>query len=97
MSKTEKQIVKQAIINEAALREQQIYALSVCSNHVHVVCEYIQEPISKIVAYFKKTARLSLKSTGRGGKVWTRGYDKRFCFDETALKEKIKYVKDHEE
>jgi REP element-mobilizing transposase RayT len=97
LSKTEKQIVRQAIIKEAALQGQQIYALSVCSNHVHVVCEYIQEPISKIVAYYKKAARLSLKSAGRAGKVWTRGYDKRFCFDRTTLKQKIKYVQDHEE
>ena len=29
--------------------------------------------------------------------TWTRGYDKRFCFDRTALKQKIKYVQDHDE
>jgi len=97
LSKTEKQIVRQAIIKEAALHGQQIYALSVCSNHVHVVAGYIEKPISKIVAYYKKAARLALKSTGRTGKVWTRGYGKRFCFDRTTLKQEIKYVVDHEE
>ena len=96
LSKTEKQIVRQAVIKEAALHGQQIYALSVCSNHVHLVAGYIEKPISKIVAYYKKAARLALKSKGRGGKVCTRGYDKRFCFDDMALKQKIKYVQDHD-
>jgi len=96
LSKTEKQIVKQAIIEEAALQGQKIYAISVCSNHVHLLAGYIEKPISKIVAYYKKAARLALKSKGRTGKVWTRGYDKRFCFDQTVLNQKIKYVRDHE-
>jgi REP element-mobilizing transposase RayT len=97
LSTTEKQIVKHAIIKEAALQGQKIYALSVCSNHVHIVAGYIEKPISKIVAYYKKAARLALKTAGRGGKVWTRGYDKRFCFDQRTLKQKIKYVQDHDE
>ncbi|HIJ71182.1 MAG TPA: hypothetical protein HPP87_07440 [Planctomycetes bacterium] len=96
LSKPEKQIVKQAIIKEASLQEQKIYAMSVCSNHVHLVAEYIEKPVRKIVAYYKKAARLALKTTGRTGKVWTRGYDKRFCFDQTTLRQKIKYVQDHE-
>jgi len=96
LSKTEQQIVQNAIIKEAVLQGQDIYALSVRSNHVHVVAGYIQKPISKIVAYYKKAARLALKTTGRTGKVWTRGYDKRFCFDQTILQQKIKYVQDHD-
>ena len=96
LSKDEKQIAKQAIIKEATLHGQQIYAITVCSNHVHVVAGYIEKPISKIVAYYKKSARLALKTAGRTGKVWTRGYDKRFCFDDTTLKQKIKYVEDHD-
>jgi REP element-mobilizing transposase RayT len=97
LSKDEKQIAKQATIKEATLHGQQIYALSVCSNHVHVVAGYIEKPMSKIVAYYKKAARLALKSKGRTGKVWTRGYDKRFCFDDMVLNQKIKYVQGHEE
>ena len=34
-------------------------------------------------------------NVGIEGKVWTRGYDVRFCFDEEALKQKIDYVQRH--
>ena len=94
LSKAEQKTVHKAILQEASLQNQDVYALSVQSNHVHIVAGYVPESISKIVAYYKKAARLALKSAGRTGKVWTRGYDKRFCFDQTILKQKIKYVQD---
>jgi REP element-mobilizing transposase RayT len=95
LSRNQQQIVRKAIIEEAELQKQRIYALSVQSNHIHIVAEYTPQPISNMVAYYKKSARLALKTTGHNGKVWTRGYDTRFCFDRTALKQRIKYVQDH--
>ncbi len=92
LSKTQQQLVKEAIMKEAKLQSQRIYALAVQSNHVHIVAEFIQLPIAKIVAYYKKAGRLALKALGYTGKLWTRGYDKRFCFDEESLKRRIKYV-----
>ncbi len=92
LSKTQQQFVRKAIAEHARLQGQLIYALSVQSNHVHIVAEYIPLPISKVVAYYKNAARLALKSTGHNGKLWTRGYDKRFCFDEESLRRRIKYV-----
>ena len=95
LSRNQQQVVRKAITEEAELQDQRIYALSVQSNHVHIVAEYIRQPISKIVAYYKKSARLALKATGHSGKIWTKGYDKRFCFDRAALEQRIKYVQDH--
>jgi len=77
LSKIQQQIVREAIIKEAQKQGQQIFALSVNSTHVHIVAENISQPISKIVAYYKKAARLALKSIGHKGKFWTKGYDKR--------------------
>ena len=82
LSKAQRKAVKEAISKQAKLQNQHIYALSVQSNHVHIVAEYIPLPISKVVAYYKKAGRLALKVLGYNGKLWTRGYDKRFCFDE---------------
>jgi REP element-mobilizing transposase RayT len=96
LSKNQQQLVRKAIIGEAALQGQRIYALAVQSNHVHIVAEYIRQPISRIVAYYKKAARLALKATNHYGKLWTRGYDKRFCFDWATLEQRIKYVQDHD-
>jgi REP element-mobilizing transposase RayT len=95
LSRNQQQIVRKAVIEEAELQYQRIYALSVQSNHVHIVAEYTLQPISKIVAYYKKAARLALKTSVHNGKLWTKGYDKRFCFDRTALEQRIKYVQDH--
>ena len=95
LSRNQQQVVRKAITGESKLHDQRIYSLSVQSNHVHIVAEYTRQPISKIVAYYKKSARLALKAAGHNGKLWTKGYDKRFCFDRTALEQRIKYVQDH--
>ena len=95
LSRNQQQVVRKAIAEEAELQNQHIYALSVQSNHVHIVVEYTMQPISKIVAYYKKSARLALKASGHNSKLWTKGYDKRFCFDRAALEQRIKNVQDH--
>jgi REP element-mobilizing transposase RayT len=95
LSADQRQIVREAIVREAASRGQHIYALAVRSNHVHLIIEYSHVPIGAIVAYYKKAGRLALKAADHSGKLWTRGYDKRYCFDSSTLKQRIKYVQDH--
>ncbi|PKL50375.1 MAG: hypothetical protein CVV39_01590 [Planctomycetes bacterium HGW-Planctomycetes-1] len=95
LSKPQREIVRQAITKQAELLKQQIYALAVKSNHIHVVAEYVPQPIAKIVAYYKSAARLALKTVGCDGKVWTAGCDKRFCFDKETLERRIRYVQNH--
>ncbi len=92
LSKNQRRLVRQAIAKEAASQEQHIYALAVRPTHVHIVSQYIPQPISKIVAYYKKAARFALKAAGHNGRLWTKGYDKRFCFDNESLERRIKYV-----
>jgi REP element-mobilizing transposase RayT len=91
----QQEIVRLAIIKQAEMLNQQIYALTVKSTHVHLVVECTPEPIAKIVAYYKNAARQALKTAGREGKVWTAGYDKRFCFDTEALERVVRYVQNH--
>jgi hypothetical protein len=69
LTKIQQQIVQEAIIKEAQAQAQQILALSVNATHVHIVSENISKPISNIVAYYKKAARLALKSIGHEGKL----------------------------
>lgn len=95
LSPAQQLVIREAIFEEAASQGQCIYALAVQSNHVHLVVEYSDRPISTIVAYYKKAGRLALKATNHSGRLWTKGYDKRFCFDSAALEQRIKYVKDH--
>jgi len=92
LAKVQQQIVRDAILKEAALRGHLLYALAANATHVHIVAGYTSEPIDDVVAYYKKAARLALKDTRHEGKVWTKGYDKRFCFDQETLQRRIRYV-----
>jgi len=38
----------------------------------------------------------ALKKLGLTKRLWTRGFDKRFCFTDEQLEQKIKYVRRHD-
>jgi REP element-mobilizing transposase RayT len=85
--------VKNAIIKEA----EEIGAIAVCSNHVHIVVESIGMRCGYSVGRFKKAATKVLRKFGFANMVWTKGFDKRFCYNQHELKTKIKYVQRHGE
>ena len=95
LRRKEKEIVRKAILEAAKRFKQNIRAIVVCSNHVHIVCDYVEVPIGVLVSYYKNAGRKALQKSGYEGKVWTRGYDKRFCFDEKSFRARIKYVEGH--
>jgi REP element-mobilizing transposase RayT len=88
-------IVRQAILKEAERLGQVIYSLAVCSSHVHLVVGVIDEPAGKIAGRYKRAATKALRESGFTDKVWTRGYDKRYCFDEKSLCARMAYVEKH--
>jgi len=92
LGRREKKLVRGAIVDAAKRFKQKIHTIAVCSNHVHIVCEYVEVPIGVVVGCYKNAARKALREVGFEGRVWTRGYDKRFCFDEASLEERIRYV-----
>ncbi len=63
---------------------------------MHIVAEYVDVPMGVVVGYYKNAARAALRFEGLEGKVWARGYGKRFCFDEASLEARITYVMKHE-
>jgi REP element-mobilizing transposase RayT len=91
----QKQIVQNAILQEAQKFNQKIFAIAVCSNHVHVVAEVSSKSIEQIVHKYKRMASLYLHNAGLDGKVWSTGFDKRFCFTKEEIEQKIKYVNKH--
>jgi REP element-mobilizing transposase RayT len=96
LNKKQKEIVKEATFKEAEKTQEKILALAVCSNHVHMVMCYTVRPIEKSAGRFKNAARVALQQDGFTGRVWARGFDKRYCFDEKSLKNRIDYVERHE-
>jgi REP element-mobilizing transposase RayT len=88
-------IVQNAILEEAKRINHKIRAITVCSHHVHIVAENNHTPINQAVSRYKNVATAALKRSGYTGKLWTEGYDKRFCFTEEELKQRVKYVIKH--
>lgn len=97
LSSAHRQIVQNAILEKAKQLNQKMYALSVSYNHVHLVAGYIPMPMGLVVRHYKGVAQTALRKVGLAGRVWTKGFDKRYCFDEQTLKNRINYVKSHDE
>jgi hypothetical protein len=89
-------VVKHAILKEAADIGQKVYAIAVRSNHVHIVVESIGERCGHSVGRFKKAATKELRKYGYSDKVWTKGFDKRYCYTDRELEQRIQYVQRHE-
>ena len=89
--------VKNAIHKEAEEIGQKVYAIAVCSNHVHIVAESIGKRCGYSIGRFKKAATKALRKCGFADTVWTKGFDKRYCYHQHELKTKIEYVQRHEE
>ena len=95
LSEEEKRVARRAIVEKAKRIGQRILAIAVCSKHVHIVFGYDGRGIEETVRRYKNAATAALRANGMSGKVWTKGYDKRYCFDEEALKNRINYVQRH--
>jgi REP element-mobilizing transposase RayT len=91
----QKRTIKEAIRNEAERIGQKILAMAVCSNHIHLVISSGNESIENTVSRYKNVATSALKKIGLTTRIWTCGFDKRFCFSDEQLKHKIEYVHRH--
>ncbi len=91
----EKEIIRSAIMEAGRYLGEEIKAISVWSNHVHVVVGYSGRPIEDIVSRFKNKGYFALRKEGFAGRLWTRGFDKRYCYDENSLQRRIEYVRRH--
>ncbi|HEW78471.1 MAG TPA: hypothetical protein ENH34_00675 [Phycisphaerales bacterium] len=95
LNSKEKQIVKKTILSEAEKIGQHIEALVVCSNHVHILVRPHKESLEETVSRYKSVTTRVLWGNGRIGRIWTKGYDKRFCFPEDDIKKRTLYIKNH--
>jgi REP element-mobilizing transposase RayT len=91
----QKQIVQNAILQEARKIKQKIFAIAVCSNHIHLVAEVSSESIEQIVHRYKRLSSFVLRKADLDGKIWSTGFDKRFCFTDKDIEQKIQYVNKH--
>jgi REP element-mobilizing transposase RayT len=95
--KSLRKTVQNAILKEANEIGQKVYAITVCSNHVHIVVESIGKSCGYSVGRFKRSATRALRKFGFVSSVWTKGFNKRYCYHQHELETKIKYVQRHGE
>jgi REP element-mobilizing transposase RayT len=97
LTNKQKKIVEDVILKEGQRIGQEILALGVFSNHVHIVIGSTNESIENTVSRYKNAVTCALKKAGLTEKIWTRGFNKRFCFSNGELATKIEYVRRQQE
>jgi len=95
LNAAQREIIEKAIIEESAGLNQKIHAIAVRSNHIHLAtdCNFIA--VASAVSHYKNAARLAMESNGFVGRLWTKGFSVRYCFDEDQLNKVIQYVNRH--
>ena len=96
LNSQQKAIIRRAILLEAKRIGHKIEALAVCTNHIHLVARPCEESIELIVSRYKNIAMFAICKENSIRRIWTRGFDKRFCFNERSLKQRIEYTKRHD-
>ena len=79
----------------SSLRERlelRILALTVQTRHVHLLIGPTNHDIAKIAKCAKDAVRWGLRPKRP---IWSDGYDKRYCFDETSVWNRIRYIERH--
>ena len=95
LTKQERKTVEQTILAEAKEIDQQVESLTVCSNHVHLLVRRHTQSIEEVVSRYKSMTTRALWQKGRKGRVWTKGYDKRFCFTKQDIATRTTYIEKH--
>ena len=95
LNSEQKAIIRRAILQEAGKIGHKIEALAVCTNHIHLVARPFEESIESKISRYKNVAMFALCKNGPVKRIWSRGFDKRFCFNEKSLNQRIQYVKRH--
>ena len=95
LTKEQRMWAAQTIVTKAAQLKQKIFALAVCGNHIHLLLQNINLPIGRVVSHYKHAVRLALQRNGFNGKLWTVGFDKRYCMNDRELDGKVSYIHTH--
>lgn len=96
LSPAQRAIVHQTILDESERIGRTIEAIAVCEHHVHIVARPCRESIGQVVSRYKNAAMFALCKNVQIGRVWTHGFDKRFCFNEDDIRCRIDYVRKHQ-
>jgi len=95
LTTAQRKIIEKAVIEESAGLNQKIHAITVGKSHIHLVVDCNFMSASSAVSHYKNAARLVMERNGFVGRLWTKGFSTRYCFDENQLNKVIQYVNRH--
>ena len=92
LEESQRKIVLDTILKHCEIKESELYAVHVRSNHVHVIVKSSEDP-DKVMYDIKAWATRRLREAGNDfATVWTRQGSTKYIFKHEKLKEKIHYV-----
>jgi len=95
LTAAQRKIIRKAVIEESIELKQKICAIAVGRTHIHLAVECNFISAASAASHYKNAARLAIQNNGFIGKLWTRGFSVRYCFDEKQLNAIVKYVNNH--
>ncbi len=95
LTTAQRKIIEKAVIEESTGLNQKIHAITVGKSHIHLVVDCNFMSASSAVSHYKNAARLVMERNGFVGRLWTKGFSTRYCFDENQLNKVIQYVNRH--
>jgi hypothetical protein len=95
LTTAQREIIEKAITDKSIVLNQKVYVIAIRKSHIHLVtdCNFISA--ASAVSHYKNAARLAMESNGFVGRLWTKGFSVRYCFDENQLNKVIQYVNRH--
>jgi REP element-mobilizing transposase RayT len=95
LTPAQRKIIENAIIEESSRLNQKIHVIAIRKSHVHLVvdCNFIS--VTSAVSHYKNAARLAMERNGFLGRLWTKRFSVRYCFDKDQLSKVIQYVNRH--
>jgi hypothetical protein len=91
LSRSEQDAAFEALCAGAKEFGYRLFAVSIEAWHAHWLLNHGDDKTATMVGRLKNLMR---QAVGRG-RIWTKGYDKRFCFDEHTVNQRRQYIERH--
>jgi hypothetical protein len=69
----------------------QLFAVTLESWHAHILLDHRADPVATAAGRLKTRIRQALDR----GRLWTTGYDKRYCFTDAQIHARTQYIHRH--
>ncbi len=91
LTPSQQRIAFDALLNAATEFGYTLLAVSVESWHAHWLIDHNFDDVKTVAGRLKTRMRQALNC----GRIWTRGYDARYCFDRDSVKRRKLYIQRH--